>query len=173
MVRLATKSDAADIADIYNQGIEERIATFETAPRSARDVETQLVEKDERYPTIVVEQDGRVIAWASAGRLPERGPPTWAWPSTPCTWPATRAARGQVSRRARCLGSRVRGARGFWKLVSRIFPENTGSLALHARAGFRVVGVYHRHGQLDGQWRDCVIVEKLLGPATAERPQAT
>ena len=48
---------------------------------------------------------------------------------------------------------------------SRIFPENNASLALHERAGFRVVGTYHRHGQLDGEWRDCVIVEKLLTPA--------
>jgi L-amino acid N-acyltransferase YncA len=59
-------------------------------------------------------------------------------------------------------------ALGFWKLVSRIFPENVASLALHERAGFRTVGVYRRHGRLDGQWRDCVIVEKLLGPAARD-----
>jgi phosphinothricin acetyltransferase len=50
---------------------------------------------------------------------------------------------------------------GFLKLVSRIFPENAASLALHRKVGFREPGVYRRHGQLDGQWRDCVIVEKL------------
>ena len=57
--------------------------------------------------------------------------------------------------------------------MSRIFPENTASLALHERCGFRVVGVYRRHGKLDGQWRDCVIVERLLEPAEswlAEQP---
>ena len=53
-------------------------------------------------------------------------------------------------------------ARGFWKLVSRIFPENVASLALHERCGFRVVGVYRRHGKLDGAWRDCVVVERAL-----------
>jgi len=46
--------------------------------------------------------------------------------------------------------------------VSRIFPENTASLALHRRCGFRKVGTYHRHGKLEGEWRDCVIVERLL-----------
>jgi len=46
--------------------------------------------------------------------------------------------------------------------VSRIFPENTASLALHERCGFRVVGTYQRHGKLEGEWRDCVIVERLL-----------
>ena len=57
---------------------------------------------------------------------------------------------------------------GFWKILSRIFPENAASLRLHDRAGFRVVGVYRRHGQLDGRWRDCVIVEKLLGDGAGE-----
>jgi len=54
-------------------------------------------------------------------------------------------------------------AAGFWKLVSRIFPENLASLALMARMGFRQVGTYRRHAKLDGQWRDSVIVERLLG----------
>jgi phosphinothricin acetyltransferase len=54
---------------------------------------------------------------------------------------------------------------GFLKLVSRIFAENVASRALHRKVGFREVGVYYRHGQLDGVWRDCVIVEKLLGEA--------
>src|SRR5262249_54133125 len=54
---------------------------------------------------------------------------------------------------------------GFLKLVSRIFPENVASLALHRKVGFREVGIYRRHGKLDGEWRDCVIVEKLLGEA--------
>jgi phosphinothricin acetyltransferase len=50
--------------------------------------------------------------------------------------------------------------------VSRIFPENTASLKLHERCGFRVVGVYQRHGKLEGEWRDCVIVERLLDEAS-------
>ena len=53
-------------------------------------------------------------------------------------------------------------ARGFWKLVSRIFPENEASLALCRSLGFREVGVYRRHARLDGVWRDVVVVELLL-----------
>jgi L-amino acid N-acyltransferase YncA len=56
-------------------------------------------------------------------------------------------------------------AAGFWKLLSRIFPENTANRALMAKPGFREVGTYQRHGKLDGVWRDCVIVERLLGEA--------
>jgi phosphinothricin acetyltransferase len=53
-------------------------------------------------------------------------------------------------------------AAGYWKVLSRIFPENAASLALCARHGFRVVGTYEKHGQLHGQWRDVVIVERTL-----------
>jgi len=67
-----------------------------------------------------------------------------------------------VGREALDALCRVYAERGFWKLVSRIFTENKASLVLHERCGFRVVGVYRRHGQLEGRWRDCVIVEKLL-----------
>src|SRR5262249_25833236 len=159
-IRLATPADAAAIARIYNQGIDERIATFETEPRSTADIETQLREKGTRYPTVVVEHGGRVVAWASVGAYRTR--PCYGGIGEHSVY-VDRDARGQGAGRAAlaalCQACRERG---FWKLVSRIFPENASSLALHERAGFRVVGVYRRHGKLDGEWRDCVIVEKLL-----------
>src|SRR5579859_862281 len=64
MVRPAVLADAPMIAAIYNQGITERIATFETEPRAAEDLERQLRERGERYPTMVAELNGRIIAWA-------------------------------------------------------------------------------------------------------------
>jgi phosphinothricin acetyltransferase len=163
VTRLATPGDAAAIARIYNQGIEERMATFETAPRSTSQIEAQLAERGDRYPTIVVERAGEVRAWAGAG--PYRARPAYAGVAEHSVYTA-REARGTGAGRA-ALDALIREyeARGFWKLVSRIFPENQASLVLHERAGFRVVGVYRRHGRLDGQWRDCVIVERLLGEA--------
>ena len=89
--RLATLADAAAIARIYNQGIEERIATFETEPRTAAQIEAQLAEKGDRYPTIVVERGGDVLAWAGPGRT-VRERPIGASPSTPSTPPGTRVA---------------------------------------------------------------------------------
>ena len=59
-------------------------------------------------------------------------------------------------------------ARGFWKLLSRVFPENAASRALCRATGFREVGTYHRHARLDGVWRDCVIVERLIGEGLAD-----
>jgi phosphinothricin acetyltransferase len=164
--RLATLTDAAAIAQIYNQGIEERIATFETARRSTAQIQAQLVEKGDRYPTIVVERSSDVVAWAGAG--PYRSRDAYVGVAEHSVYTA-REARGAGAGRA-ALDALIREyeSRGFWKLVSRIFPENRPSLVLHERAGFRVVGVYRRHGRLDGQWRDCVIVERLLGEAARD-----
>jgi phosphinothricin acetyltransferase len=161
--RRAHDADAAVIARIYNQGIEDRIATFETEPRSAADIERLLADREGRYPMIVVERAGQVVAWAGAGSYRAR----------PCYDPIAEHSV-YVDRDHRGVGaghvalealSAEAERQGFLKLVSRIFPENVASLALHRKVGFREVGVYRRHGKLDGEWRDCVIVEKLLGTA--------
>ena len=161
--RLATRADAPAITAIYNEGIADRIATFETEPRTAEQIAKQLLEKGDRFPTIVAEQAGRVVAWAGAGAY--RARPAYAGVAEHSVYVA-RSARGKGAGRlvleALC---RAYAERGFWKIVSRIFPENTASLALHERCGFRVVGVYQRHGKLEGEWRDCVIVERLLDEA--------
>ena len=163
VARQAKHEDAPAIARIYNQGIEDRIATFETEPRSVADIERLLGERAGHYPAIVVERGGEVVAWASAGSYRPR----------PCYEPVAehsvyvdRAHRGAgVGRMAlEALCAEAEGL-GLLKLVSRIFPENEASLALHRKVGFREVGVYVRHGKLDGEWRDCIIVEKLLGEA--------
>jgi L-amino acid N-acyltransferase YncA len=161
--RLATPADAAAIAAIYNEGIADRIATFETEPRTPDQIATWLADKGDRYPTVVAERDGQLVAWASASAYRSR--PAYAGVAEHSVYVA-RSARGtgagRVTLNALC---QLYAERGFWKIVSRIFPENTASLALHERCGFRVVGIYQRHGKLDGHWRDCVIVERLLDNA--------
>jgi phosphinothricin acetyltransferase len=162
-IRLATPADAAAITAIYNQGIAERIATFETEPRTAAEIAAQQAEKGDHFPVIVVERGGRIVAFASAG--PYRGRPCYAGVAEHSVY-VDPAARGSGAGRAALEGLiEAYAARGFWKLVSRIFPENKASLALHERVGFRTVGIYRRHAKLDGEWRDCVIVERLLGDA--------
>jgi phosphinothricin acetyltransferase len=164
--RLASVEDAAAITRIYNEGIADRIATFETEPRSAEQMAEQLREKGDRYPTVVVERDGEVIAWAGCGNYRSR--PCYAGIAEHSVYVAREArgaGAGLVALQALFAAAEERG---FWKLLSRIFPENVASLALHRKAGFSEVGVYRRHGKLDGEWRDCVIVEKLLGEASRE-----
>jgi phosphinothricin acetyltransferase len=159
-VRLAGAADAPAIARIHNEGIEDRVATFETEPRTADQVAKAMAEKADRYPTIVVVRDGEVVAWASAG--PYRSRPAYAGVAEHSVYVARNARGAGVGRAALDGLCRAYAERGFWKIVSRIFPENVASLALHERCGFREVGVYKRHGRLDGEWRDCVIVERLL-----------
>jgi L-amino acid N-acyltransferase YncA len=158
--RLATPADAPAITAIYNEGIADRVATFETEPRAPAQIARQLADKGDRFPTVVVERDGQVVAWAGAG--PYRSRPAYAGVAEHSVYVA-RAARGTGAGRAALEAlCRAYAERGFWKILSRIFPENVASLRLHERCGFREVGVYRRHGRLDGQWRDCVIVERLL-----------
>ncbi len=151
--------DAEAIARIYNEGIADRLATFETRERTAADIETWL---GEGFPLVVVEgEEGAVLAWASA-------PPYRAHRDAyrgvgDFSVYVAREARGRGAGRIalEALASEAR-ARGFWKLVGRIFPENEASLALCRKLGFREVGVYRRHARLDGVWRDVVVVELLL-----------
>ena len=80
-----------------------------------------------------------------------------------------RAARGRGAGRVAMEALLAEAeARGLWKLVGLIFPENEASLALSRALGFREVGVYRRHAKLDGRWRDVVVVERLLGEAAGD-----
>ena len=159
--RAATASDVAAIAQICNEGIEDRVATFQVLPRSRDDM---LAWFDGDHPFVVAESDGSVVAWASAH--PYRPGRPWYDGIAEFSIYVSRAARGRGAGRV-TLQALINDceSRGCWKLISRIFPENEASLALCRSLGFREVGVYRRHGRLDGEWRDCVIVELLLGEA--------
>lgn len=163
-VRTAEPDDAAAIAEIYNQGIRGRQATFETEERTADERRAWLAAHGPQHPCLVaMAPDGtgeRVVGWAS----------TSAYRSRECY---RGIAEFSIYVHADWRGQRVGKAllealilaaesAGLWKLVSRIFPENAASRALCANAGFREVGVYEKHAQLDGVWRDVVIVERLL-----------
>jgi phosphinothricin acetyltransferase len=163
IVRPADIADAPAIARIYNQGIEERIATFEVEPRTPEDIVNAIEGRGERYPTVVAERDGEVVAVAWVSQYRPRACYAGIGEFSVYT---DRHARGAGAGREVMEGLIAEcEQRGFWKLVARIFPENTASRALCRRLGFREVGIYRRHGTLDGQWRDCVIVERLLGEA--------
>ena len=162
--RAATPDDASAIATIYNQGIAERIATFETEARRPEDI---LPWFDGVHPVVVVlaydegDPAERVIAFAATSTYRARA--CYAGIAEYSVY-VDGAARGKGAGRLalEALFDAAEAA-GFWKLVSRIFVENAASRALMRRVGFREVGVYERHAQLDGVWRDVVIVEKLLG----------
>ena len=159
-VRLATSADAAAIAGIYNQGIEDRTATFETRPRTAAEVAAWF---DGVHPIVVAEQAGTVVGFAD----------TTAYSARECyAGVAEFSLYVERGHRGEGLGQelmealvREAEAAGLWKLLSRVFVDNTTSRRLLGSVGFREVGVYRRHAKLDGSWRDVVIVERLLGEA--------
>jgi L-amino acid N-acyltransferase YncA len=157
--RPAVAADAAAIAAIYNEGIAGRTATFVTDPAPPETIE-RWIEGD--HPVVVVTDGEEVLGYASAS--PYRpGRPFYAGIAEFSVYVAAAARRRGAGRVALQALEEAWVARGGWKLVSRVFPENAPSLALMRAAGFREVGVYERHGKLDGEWRDCVIVEKLIG----------
>ncbi|HYL72673.1 MAG TPA: arsinothricin resistance N-acetyltransferase ArsN1 family A [Bryobacteraceae bacterium] len=157
--RPAKVEDAEAMARIYNQGIADRVATFETRPRSAEDIRGWF---DGMHPIVVVEEDGEVIAFAATSSYrPRECYAGIAETSVYVARPFRRRGAGRVALQALIHAA---GQVGFWKLLSRIFPENTASRSLVRELGFREVGVYEKHGKLDGQWRDVVIVERLVFP---------
>jgi phosphinothricin acetyltransferase len=157
VARNASPDDADRIAQIYNEGIEDRVGTFETRPRSSADVRAWF---DGRHPIVIVERGDEIIAFAS----------TSTYRAREC-YAGIAEFSVYVARNARGLGAGSVAMRalidaaakaGLWKLVSRIFIENTASRKLMTSVGFREVGIYEKHGQLDGRWRDVVIVERLI-----------
>lgn len=160
-IRPAVAGDAPAIAEIYNEGIRDRVATFETRERSADEVAPWI--QDARLPLLVAEAEGAMVGWIAASKYRDR---------VCYAGVAEFSVYVRASARGRRVGDALMAAflpacdaAGIWKVLSRIFPENEASHALCRRHGFRQVGVYRRHARLDDQWRDVVIVERLLGCA--------
>jgi len=162
-IRAAEARDAAAVAAIYNEGIRGRGATFETAERLAADVVGWLGATNPiARPFLVAERvaDGDVVGWVRASEYRARA--CYVGIAEFSVYVALRARGERVGDALMARFVDACEAAGIWKILSRIFPENTASRSLCARHGFREVGVYERHAQLDGVWRDVVIVERLL-----------
>ena len=155
--RQATLNDADAISGIYNEGIADRTATFETRARTAEEVRAWF---DGTHPIVVVEEDGVVAAFASTSSYRNRE--CYAGIAEASVYVA-KAWRGRGAGRM-ALAALIESAEraGYWKLVSRVFPENQASRRLIQSLGFREVGTYEKHGKLDGVWRDVIIVERLI-----------
>jgi L-amino acid N-acyltransferase YncA len=162
-IRSAEPRDADAIAALYNVGIAERQATFETRPREPAEIGAWF---ESGLPFLVAEgEDGRVLGFARVSAYSDR-----------CVYSGVGEHGVYVGReaRGRGLGRRLLEAlaeeserQGLYKLTSRVFTTNEASRAAHRAAGFEEVGVQRRHGRLEGEWKDCVLVERLLGEAAA------
>jgi L-amino acid N-acyltransferase YncA len=139
---------------IYEQGIATGDATFETAAPGwdAWDAGHLAAHR------LVATLEGQVVGWAALAPVSERC--AYAGVAEASVYVATAASGRGVGRAL--LERLVAGAEaaGIWTVQAGIFPENTASLALHRRCGFRTVGVRERLGKLDGRWRDVVLLER-------------
>jgi L-amino acid N-acyltransferase YncA len=147
---------AGQILAIYQLGIDGGDATFETAAPGwdafdrAKLTEHRLV--------AVTGDDGRVLGWAAAAPVSSR--PAYAGVVEHSVY-VHPDARGLGVGRA-LLEALIASteAAGVWTVQSGVFPENTASLALHRRCGFRVIGTRERVGRQHGRWRDVVLLER-------------
>jgi len=188
-LRLAAEADAGAICRIYNQGIEDRLATLETELRTAEERRQWLASRSPRHPVIVAEVSEPQTTW---GRPPSAlglaDPATTnqgglADPATIIGWGSLNifnpreayrfvadfsvyAERGW---RGKGVGSlllerlvELARQHGFHKMVLSAFPTNTSGVALYEKFGFRTVGIYREQGLLDGAWVDTIVMEKLL-----------
>ena len=144
---------------VYNQGIDERQATFETRRREPHELASWL----EATPFLVAERAGRVLGFARVSPTSSRR--VYAGNGEYTVYVEQGLRSGGIGRRLLLALLAAAEAEGFTKLISRIFATNARSLALAASCGFREVGVQRRHARLDGEWRDVVLVEILLGEA--------
>ena len=178
-VRPAVEADAAAICEIYNQGIEDRLATLETELRTPEERRQWLKSRGPRHPVIVAE----ATQPDTVSNRPPMAQAGLAAPATTVAWGSLnqfnarqayrhvadfsiyveRAHRGKGAGRV-VLTRLIELARelGYHKMVLSAFPFNPAGMALYEKLGFRTVGVYKEQGLLDGRWVDTIIMEKLL-----------
>jgi phosphinothricin acetyltransferase len=155
-IRPMVAEDWPAVEAIYAEGIATRAATFETEPPdySAFDSSHHVEHR------LVAVQDGSVVGWVALAPTSSRACYSGVAESSVYV---RESARGKGVGRAlmeALLASADRG--GIWTIWAGMFPENAASIALHERLGFRVVGRFERIAQLDGVWRDVVLLELRL-----------
>ncbi len=159
-IRDATLADSAAIAWIYNEGLEDRVATLETTLRTAEERKTWLEARGTRHPVLVACDKDKVVGWASLNPFNPR--PAYDFVADFSIY-VLRERRG-TGIGGILLNAREERARNlsYHKLVLAAFPWNTSGMRLYEKAGFRTVGTYREHGWLDERWVDVVVMEKIL-----------
>lgn len=159
-LRLATEQDVPAITEIFNQGIEDRMATFEENPHTVEERLRWFLGHGPREPIVVAETEGAVTGWASLSQYSPRA-----------CYDRVEELSIYVRRqwRARGVGGALmdrlleEGAKqGVHKVVLHVFPFNTNAIALYRKKGFRKVGTFRHHGVRWGEWLDLIAMERDL-----------
>ncbi|MEU8890858.1 N-acetyltransferase family protein [Streptomyces sp. NPDC048442] len=150
-----TADHAEQVLDIYQAGIDEGNATFETSPPAWEAFDAAKL-PEHRFAAL--DEGGAMLGWVAASRVSDRCAYAGVVEHSVYVHPSARG-RGIASTLLKALVDSTEQA-GIWTIQSGIFPENTASLAVHQHAGFRVIGIRERIGRHHGVWRDVVLVER-------------
>lgn len=161
IIKDATAQDVSAIARIYAQGVEDRMATLESDTKADAEIKAWLFDEAPDRSPVVVAMNGRdVVGWAALRPYSHR-----------CAYSGVGDLSIYVARDARGqgVGQRLMAAlqeravkHGMHKIVLFALSENAAGRALYDKCGFREVGVFLKHGILDGSLRDVVVMEKIL-----------
>lgn len=154
-VRPMTAEDAGAVLAIYQAGLDAGDASFETAAPAWPAFDAAKL-ADHRF--VALDADGAVIGWVAVSPTSTRAVYAGVVEHSVYVSPAVQG-RGAGRLLLNALISSTEAA-GVWTIQSGVFPENTASLALHRRAGFRVIGTRERVGRHHGRWRDVVLLER-------------
>ncbi|MGE7823307.1 arsinothricin resistance N-acetyltransferase ArsN1 family A [Paenibacillus sp. NPDC093718] len=159
-IRPAVPGDVERILHIYNQGIEDRIATLEVDQKDIAYMNDWFQQHQERYAVIVAQYDNAVIGWASLNPYSQR-----------CAYDGVADLSIYIDRafRGKGIGSillqrleEIAMKKDFYKIVLFTFPFNQNGQGLYHKLGYRDVGFFEKQGILDGEYVDVKIMEKLL-----------
>ena len=155
-IRPLVAEDWPSVEAIFAEGIAARSATFEIEPPTYPEFDAS----HHAGHRLVAVRDGRVVGWAALAPTSMRA--CYSGVAESSVYVAERARASGVGRTL--MTALIAGARedGIWSIRAGMFPENTASVALHESLGFRLVGRFERIAQLDGVWRDTILLELRL-----------
>lgn len=161
-IRKAEPGDAEAVAAIHAEAVLAGNATFRSEPRPVADVESGL--RSDQPFLVAFGTDGRVLGWASTGPYEESNP-YYDGVGDVAVYVASKAQGQGIGQSLLEALDGASAEGGKFKLVAKVFSTNEASLRLFERAGYTAVGTHHRHGRLRGEWKDVVVLERLLGEA--------
>lgn len=154
MIRNMSAADAADVLSIYAYGLSTRNATFETRVPTWEEWNRRHLD----FCRFVCEQNRRVEGWVALAPMSQRQ--CYHGVAEISVYVAEDCSGRKVGTRLLEKAIEASEENGIWTLFASVFPENEATLRLHRGRGFRTQGVRERIAQLDGVWRDTVILER-------------
>ena len=156
LIRPMLARDASAVLAIYQAGLDTGQASFETVAPAWEAFDAARLPAHRHVAADAA--TGEILGWVAASAVSSR--PVYGGVIEHSVYVRPGQHRRGIG--AALLAALIRASEsaGIWTIQSSVFPENTASLRLHERAGFRAVGVRHRVGRHHGSWRDTVLIER-------------